>query len=376
MNRLRASGVRTVIVIGHDGATAGTSFSPTGPLVDLANQLTGVDAVIGDHTDLQVLATLTNGTLVAENRSRGIRFTRIQLVVDPATKTVVYKTGDFHKPWNVGVTPNPAIQTLIEALNADLAPILGVNVGFSVRVIPRSDACGQSAGRTCESLVGNVTADAIRATYGTQFALSNSGSLRADLTCPTTDIATDFCPAFAPGLFPITRGQVLTVLPFGNAVTTVTVTGPELKDILENGVASMPGVNGRFAQVSGLCFTYDISRTARTVFPTPIPGSGSRVTGAVFASPDGSCSLDPVTFLSTDTYTMAMNDFISPGGDAYPVVAAPFTTRNLMHEVVAAWITTNSPISPVVRSPLGRITCIKVFNLASTNTCPTVVAVP
>ncbi|MBI2764006.1 MAG: 5'-nucleotidase C-terminal domain-containing protein [Chloroflexi bacterium] len=380
VDRLRASGVRTIIVIGHDGATAGTSVSPTGPLVDLANQLTGVDAVIGDHTDIQVLTTVGE-KLVAENRSRGIRFTRVQLVVDPATKSVVYKTGDFHKPWDIGVTPDPGIQTRIDALNTELAPILGVTQGYSVRVVPRSDACGQSAGRTCESLVGNVTADAIRATYGTQFALSNSGSLRADLTCPTTDIATDFCPAslypFAAGQFPITRGQVLTVLPFGNVVTTVSVTGPELKDILENGVASMPGVNGRYAQVSGLCLTYDISRTPRTVSPTPVPGSGDRVTAAFLANADGTCTATAINF-AAGPYTIALNDFISTGGDAYPAVSGKpdYATRDLMDEVVADWIAANSPISPVVRNPGGRITCIKLFNPASTNSCPTVVAVP
>jgi len=381
VNRLRTMGVRTIVVIGHDGATSGTTSNPSGPLVDLASQLTGVDAVIGDHTDLQVLATI-GGTLVVENRSRGLRFSRVQLVVDPATKTVVYKTGDFHKPWNVGVTPDAAIQARIDTLNAELAPILGVLTGFSVRVVPRADQCGQSAGRTCESLVGNVTADAIRLTYGTQFALSNAGSLRADLTCPTTDIATDFCPAslypFAPDLFPITRGQVLTVLPFGNEVTTVTITGPELKDILENGVASMPGVNGRFAQVSGLCFTYDISRTPRTVSPAPVPGSGQRVVSAFFANADGSCTTDEISFLATATYTIALNNFISTGGDAYPVVStkASYATRDLMDEVVADWIVANSPIGPVVRKPDGRITCIKVFDTASTNNCPIVVAVP
>ena len=55
VNRLRSEGVKTIIAIGHDGATAGTLTNPTGPLIDLADQLTGVSAVIGDHTDFQVL---------------------------------------------------------------------------------------------------------------------------------------------------------------------------------------------------------------------------------------------------------------------------------------------------------------------------------
>ena len=104
--------------MGHVGATAGTLTNPTGPLIDLADNVTNVDAVIGDHTDFQVLTTRPNGVLVAENRSKGIRFTRVRLVVDTSTKAVIYKTADFHKPWNIGVTPDPAIQARIDQLNA------------------------------------------------------------------------------------------------------------------------------------------------------------------------------------------------------------------------------------------------------------------
>ena len=49
------------------------------------------------------------------------------------------------------------------------------------------------------------------------------------------------------------------MLPFGNVAATVTINGAELKDYLETAVSSLPNVtNGRFGQVSGLCFTFDI----------------------------------------------------------------------------------------------------------------------
>ncbi len=73
----------------------------------------------------------------------------------------------------------------------------------------------------------------MRATYGTDFAITNAGGLRADLTCPETDLPTDFCPSFTPPLFPITDGQVLTVLPFGNFAVTLELNGAELKTMLE-----------------------------------------------------------------------------------------------------------------------------------------------
>jgi 2',3'-cyclic-nucleotide 2'-phosphodiesterase (5'-nucleotidase family) len=372
VNRLRSKGVKTIIVIGHDGATDGTLTNPTGPLVDLADQLTGVDAVIGDHTDFQVLTTRPNGVLVVENRSKGIRFTRVRLVLDTSTKTVIYKTADFHKPWNIGVTADPAIQARIDQLNTALTPILGLTVGSSTKAIPRTDQCGNTAGRTCESLVGNVTTDAMRTKYssiGVQFAITNSGGLRADLTCPTVDNASDFCPAalypFAAGSFPITRGQVLGVLPFGNIVVTLNVNGAELKTMLENGISTMPAVQGRFPQVSGLCFTYDIALAP-----------GSRVTGATLANPNGTCSTTPVNLTAAATYKIAENDFMASGGDGYPVFTPRVTTQDIMDQVLADYITASSPISPfVLASPSGRINCTD-SNGATAPNCPALVPSP
>ena len=81
---------------------------------------------------------------MTENRSKGLRFTRIRLVIGPGKEGVVYKTADFHKPWDIGVTPDPAIQAKIDDLNAQLAPIFNTVVGKSTVVIPRADAVRQS----------------------------------------------------------------------------------------------------------------------------------------------------------------------------------------------------------------------------------------
>lgn len=332
-----------VVAFGHLGATAGTLISPTGPLIDLADAVTGVDAVIGDHTDFQVLSLRPNGVLVIENRSKGIRFTRLRLVWDTTEKRVVYKTADIHKPWNAGVAPDPQIQARLDELNAQLAPILGTVIGSSSKFIPRTDACGNTAGRTCESLEGNVVADAIRVKYSSDFSLVNSGGLRADLTCPTTDNPSDFCPSYTPPPYLITRGQVLTVLPFNNVVVTLNVNGAELKSILENGVSTMPAVSGRFPQVSGLCFTYDISAAA-----------GSRVTSVVRQATDGSCSGAAVDLTAAATYSIALNDFIVAGGDGYPNFASRATSRDLLDQVVADYITANSPVNPSIQ---GRVAC-------------------
>src|SRR5262249_35020636 len=102
--RLRGEGVDAVVAMGPQGAAGGTMTDPTGPVADTADGVTGVDAVIGDHTDVQVLTTRANGVLVTENRSKGVMFTRVRLVIDTATHSVVYKTADQHRPWTIGVT--------------------------------------------------------------------------------------------------------------------------------------------------------------------------------------------------------------------------------------------------------------------------------
>jgi len=368
VNALKAKGIGPIVVIGHDGATGGTLTNPTGPLIDLADALTGVDVVMGDHTDFQVRASRPNGTLVVENRSKGIRFTRVRLIVDTSTKEVVYKTADFHKPWNIGVTPDPAIQARIDQLNAQLQPILSTVIGSSTKFIPRADQCGGGTGRTCESLVGNVVTDSMRTKYasiGVQFAITNSGGLRADLTCPTTDNPSDFCPAYTPPPFPISRGQVLTVLPFGNIVVTLNVSGAELKTMLENGVSRMPAVDGRFPQVSGLCFTYDIAAPA-----------GSRVTGAVLADSSGNCTATPVDLTAGSTYKIAENDFMAAGGDGYPSFSGRYTTQDIMDQVTADYIAASSPLSPFVKAaPDGRVNCTD-SNGATAPNCPTLVPSP
>ncbi len=351
--RLKAARIGPIVALGHEGATAGTLTDPTGPVITLADSLTHVDAVIGDHTDFQVISLRSNGVLVTENRSKGIRFTRVRLVVDTNTKAVIYKTADFHKPWDIGITPDPAIQARLNALNGQVATVLGTVIGNSTVFVPRTDACGNTAGRTCESLIGNAVADGMRATYGVDFAITNSGGLRDNLTCPTVDSASDFCPAYTPPPFPITRGQVLAVLPFGNVVVTLTVNGAELKTMLENGVSQMPAVNGRFPQVSGLCFTYDISAPA-----------GSRVTGAVRQA-GASCTGAPVDLTAAGTYTLAENDFMASGGDGYPVFTSRATTRGIMDQVTAEYIAATTPIAPAIQ---GRITC----TTSGTPVCPVV----
>lgn len=233
---------------------------------------------------------------------------------------------------------------LEEIYSIDFEPA-AQNLAMSSNVfIPRKDSCNDANGRTCESLVGNIVADALRATYATDLAIHNSGGLRADLTCPLFDIPTDNCPAYVPPPYPITGGKVAAVLPFANLVVTLAITGLELKAMLEHGVSQMPASAGRFPQVSGICFTYDIALTP-----------GARIVSAVRQAVDGTCSGAVIDLNSgAVTYSLATTNFTATGGDGYPDFSGRFIYFERDSVAVANYLLGNDPIAPALE---GRIVC-------------------
>jgi 2',3'-cyclic-nucleotide 2'-phosphodiesterase (5'-nucleotidase family) len=140
------------------------------------------------------------------------------------------------------------------------------------------------------------------------------------------------------------------VLPFGNVAVTLEITGAELKEMLETGVSHMPEASGAFPQISGFCFTYDISREP-----------GDRVTGAVRQATDGTCSGEAIDLSEDETYTLATNDFTASGGDGYPNLFSRASSRDVLANVLVDAISETSALAlpgealnPQIQ---GRITC-------------------
>jgi 2',3'-cyclic-nucleotide 2'-phosphodiesterase (5'-nucleotidase family) len=350
----RASGAKVLVALTHLGVTGfDAAGNATGPLIDFADAVGGFDLILGDHTDIAYTG-IHNNALVVEANSKGVSYGRTTLTVDRANGRVVARATELVTPDAAGVTPDPAIDAMLAPYRAELTAVLRDVVGASEVPVPRTDSCGNSNGRICESKVGNAVTDALRVTYGTDFALTNSGGLRAGLTCPANDDPNDFCDPFVGPPYPITKGQVFTVLPFGNEVVTLTVTGDELRSMLENGVSAMPGVDGRFAQVSGLCFTYDIALPPR-----------SRVIDVVRQAADGSCTGEAVDVSAAAVYTLAANDFIMTGGDGYANLGHRMTSREMMDQVVSDWVAARGTIAPAIE---GRVRCVTSGTVA----CPAV----
>jgi hypothetical protein len=229
-------------------------------------------------------------------------------------------------------------------------------VGESTVPILLPGSCGDVRMERCESLLGNVVTDSWRATYGTDFAITNSGGFTGDLTCPTSDDPNDQCPPHRPPNFDITEGTIAASNGFNNDLYTVDdVTGSELKGMLEHSVSAMPTPHHRFAQLSGLCFTYDIDA---------VPGS--RVLGAVRQGVDGACTANAIDLSAAATYSITTSEFTAGGGDGYPdfIAAGRGQVEGNQRTDLADWVAANTPISPTID---GRITCVG-------SSCP--VAVP
>ena len=149
--------------------------------------------------------------------------------------------------------------------------------------------------------MGDFSADAVRAKYGTDFALLNGGGIRDTLPASTYIPQDQTLRRPRPGQtgpFDVVLGDVLSVFPFGNNVATTIMSGKQLWQALENGVSKWP-TDGRFPQVSGLRFTFD-----------PTKPAGSRILSV--SRPDGS----PIP-ADAKTFTVTTVDYLIAGGDGY-----------------------------------------------------------
>jgi 2',3'-cyclic-nucleotide 2'-phosphodiesterase (5'-nucleotidase family) len=174
-----------------------------------------------------------------------------------------------------------------------------------------------------EAAIGNLIADALRASVAADVAITNGGGIRADRQY---DAGTK-----------LTRGDVFAELPFGNKVVKLQVTGKDIVAALENGLSQVEEGAGRFPQVSGLTVKADLRRP---------PGS------RVF-----SVAVNGAPIEEGKTYTLATNDFMAAGGDGYTVFKSGKPLINavdakLMASAVIDYIEAKKEIAPKVE---GRI---------------------
>jgi 5'-nucleotidase len=336
----RAAGAKILVVLTHQGITFTDPVTgeQSGPLRTFAENVGGFDVILGDHTDVQYSAVINNA-LVVENKSKGVTYSKIQLTVDPNNGRVLDRSVAFVNPRTAGITPDPAIQSMLAPFRALLADFLDPPIGIATGFMPRGGS--PAVERVGEAAIGNVVTDALRWKYGTQLALTNGGGLRQSLPAgnyfPEDTTLRRSTPGYAAGPpFDLVVGDAYSILPFGNSAVVRTVTGAQLWAALEHGVGAMPAANGRFPQISGFRFTYDVTKPA-----------GSRVVSVALANGT------PIPSDSS-VYTFATNDFTNAGGDGYTMLAdGQGATREVLADVLVEYIRSVGTVSHVLQ---GRIT--------------------
>ena len=276
---LHRLGVHTIVVLAHAGGFM-TPEPPSGEIITETRQMDpDVDLVVAGHTH-SLLNTRVNNALVVQAYRYGTAFDKVTLTVDRRTRDVTASTADVITTFDAGTTPVPDLAQLVQTFKDRIAPVSSRVVGTAATEITRDGAGLTPAG---ESELGDLIADGQAHETSAQIALMNPGGIRANLKAGQ-----------------LTFGDLFAVQPFDNGLVKMTLTGDQIKQILEQQFNDTPGSSDKILQVSGIKETYDRTRAA-----------GDRVTSVTLA--DGT-AIDPAA-----SYTVAANSFLATGGDGFTV---------------------------------------------------------
>jgi 5'-nucleotidase len=331
--QLKAKGVNAIAVLIHEGGVQSGTFNDcvgiSGAIVDIVNRFDpAVDAVISGHTH-QAYNCQLNNMLVTSASSFGRLVTDIDLTIDRDTGEVTRMAAN-----NLIVTRDVAKDagqtSLLAKYRALATPIANRVIGSITADLTRT------ANPAGESALGDVIADAqLTATAPAGFggavaAFMNPGGIRGDLTYAGS--------AAGEGDGNVTYGEVFTVQPFGNSLVTMTLTGAQIDQLLEQQFDNPTAGQNRILQVSnGVTYTWSASApTGSKVDPSSIMVNGVPV------DPNGS-------------YRVTVNSFLAEGGDNFTVLAQG--TNRLGGAVdldaLVDYFAANSPVPP---GPQDRIT--------------------
>ncbi len=322
VDRLTAQGINKIIVLSHSGYRVDQR---------VAAETTGVDVIVGGHTNTYLsntsdraegpYPTMVNGVAIVTAYAYGKFLGELNVTFDDAGKIVEAKGEPLIM--DAGVTEDDATVARIAELAVPLEEIRQKVVAAAAAPIEGD----RTICRVQECSMGNLVADAMLervADQGVVVAIANSGGLRASID-----------------LGDVTMGEVLTVLPFQNTLSTFEISGQGLLDALENGVSQVEEGAGRFPQVSGMTFAWD-----------PAAPAGARISDVMVASEDGFVPLDPGA-----TYLAVTNNYVRNGGDGYKAFTGDdknaYDYGPDLADVTAEYLAAHSPYQPYTD---GRIT--------------------
>ncbi len=268
---LRKAGADLVVAVAHTDRPTDTEI--------MGSHI--VEVLLSGH-DHDLALAYDGKTVMVESSEEGNFVTAIDFAVkfagEGAGRTMTWSPS-FRIHDSAAVEPDPDVQAIVTRLERELAKEL--DVPLAVTSVPLDSRTVTV--RAEEAAIGNLVADAMRASTGADIAITNGGGIRANKRYPAGTT--------------LTRRDVLSELPFGNTTVLVEITGAQVKRLLENGAAQIGSPSGRFPQVSGLHFAIDRAAPA-----------GGRVSDVTH---------DGVPLDMARTYRVGSNNFMLAGGDGY-----------------------------------------------------------
>lgn len=352
---LRANGADAVIVLAHMGGACAKLDDPNdlsscranSEVMKLASDLAPgtVDAIFAGHTH-SVMRHIVNGTPVIQAPPMGRGLSMVDLWIDrskhrvDATKTTmrplrqicstvftgtercVPTTGDEGRRVMAAsfegqpVEPDRVVAAVLDPFQEKVAQKKQEALGITLAG-PFTGSYGR------ESTLGDLIADALRRSVpGADFAIVNSGGLRADLNAGA-----------------VTFGSIFSVLPFDNARTTITLSGAQFRELMRLGTIGKQGI----MQLSGGRIVLDPSKPEeqRVVSLTKSDGTPVR---------------------DDQTYTLVTNDFLAAGGDGLLPLTSTLKPEQIhiepemrIRDVVIAELQKQSKNGPIVPRIEDRI---------------------
>ncbi|MBU3143441.1 cell wall-binding repeat-containing protein [Clostridium sp. CF012] len=290
----------------HDGGSS---------LNTMVNKLHGVDAVFGGHT--HSIADVVNKdadgkdvpTLIANSTGKG--YINLKITVDAVTKALTFSPrGSNYKALTtaVGTATDSECKKIVDDASEKLLPIFNEKIGTNASALTK-DQVDSPYG---ESQLGNWMADVVKnyPKSPAEVGMVNNGGIRL-----SPIVAGD-----------ITVGTIFNIMPFDNTICTTTMTGAQLKYILEQAVQT----DGKGIQISGVKFTYDSSKPSYKA--AVVAEDGTITTPEVLGQRVISVVREENSSIVEDTDTLKVNapDFVATGGDTFTGFLVPEIVTSLV----------------------------------------------
>ena len=306
---LRRLGADLIVAVTHQHMSADRALAAAAD----------VDVVLGGHEHEPLVAE--EGKAVITKAGSDARYlVEVDVWMRPGG-ALVERSWTFHEV-SARLPEDPDVAAVVRAYETRLGRELDTQVGRTT--VPLE--ARRAPLRTQETNLGDFLADAMRARLDADVALINGGGIRTDRVVPAG---------------PLTKRDVLGLLPFTNVVLKLAVPGARLREALEQGLSRLEREGGGYLQVSGLRLAYD-----------PRLPAGRRVLGVEV----GGAPLD-----SARTYTVAVVDYVARGGDGITAlrdgrVLVDATSGPQLSDVLLEAITARGTIAPAVDGRLRNAT--------------------